>query len=216
MSAERSNFPGGIAGLAAPIVWAWRGDDEAVADFVAGHIRFDRPFRAAIAGGQTPRPILQRLAARSLAWNRVTLCPTDERLVHECFDDSNYGMLSRALDHTGATIERLGPGVRRFDLVWLGMADDGKIASLFDAHDACCDSEDLVRTEPPAGSAHAPHRRVSLSLSALAHAAKVILVVRGWPKRRLVEAAAAGDWRLPLAQLLHRTDRPVKVFWSPS
>jgi 6-phosphogluconolactonase len=199
----------------ASIVWAWRGDDAAVVDFLAARIRPDCAFRAAIAGGTTPRPILYRLAARPLAWNRVTVFPTDERLVHECFDASNYGMLSRALDHTGASVERLGPATPAADLVWLGMAADGKIASLFDADDARRPGE-IVRTEPPAGALHAPHHRLSMSIAALACAPEIILVVRGAEKRRLVEAAADGDMTLPLAHLLHRTARPLTVFWSPA
>lgn len=199
-----------------PMVWAWRGDDRAVADFVASRIRPDRPFRAAIAGGFTPRPILRLLATRQLAWNRVTIQPTDERLVHECFDASNYGMLSRALDRTGASVERLGDGSGSLDLLWLGMSVDGKIASLFDAADARCGDADVLRTAPPAGSAHVPHPRLSLSVPAMARAAETILVIRGGAKRALVEAAAAGDPRLPLTHLLERLERPLTLFWSAS
>lgn len=216
MSAERPHLAPAVPGTRAPVVWAWRGDDQAVADFVSARIRPDRPFRAAVAGGRTPRPILARLAERSLAWNRVTVVPTDERLVHECFDVSNYGMLSRALDHTGANVERLGPDVGRLDLVWLGMASDGKVASLFDARDAGATASRVVRTEPPAGSDHVPHSRLSLSVPAMAAASEIILVIRGGQKRSVVEAAIDGQADLAVGKLLLAARSPVTIFWSPS
>lgn len=216
MSVERLSPPGHLSGTQTPVVWAFRGHDRAVADFVAARICPDRSFSAAVAGGHTPRSILPELASRKLAWNRVRIIPTDERLVHECCDASNYGMLSRALDHTGATIERLGPGAGKLDLLWLGMAEDGKIASLFTAADASHDAADVVRTEPPVNSGHVAHPRLSLSVPAMAEAKEIILVIRGAAKRRLVERAVAGDMRLPLTHLLHRAERPVTVFWSVS
>lgn len=201
---------------AVSLVWHWRGDDQAVVDFIAARIRPERPFHAAVAGGMTPWPILERLADQPLAWSRVTVHPTDERLVHESFDASNYGMLSRALDRSGATVEPLAPGIGPIDLLWLGMAADGKIASLFDADDARRDGPEVVRTEPPAGSGHAPYPRLSLTVPAMARAAETILVIRGQAKRAAVEAAVAGDRRLPLSHLLDRSERPVTVFWSAS
>lgn len=216
MSAEQPHLAELAPGSRASIVWAWRGDDQAVADFISTRIRPDRQFRAAIAGGRTPRPILERLAQRSLAWNRVTIVPTDERLVHECFDASNYGMLSRALDHTGASVERLGSGVGPLDLVWLGMAPDGKIASLFNARDAEMAGAQVVRTEPPAGSDHVPHSRLSLSMSAMVATPEIILVIRGKEKRSVIEAAIDGRADLAVTKLLLAARSPVTIFWSPS
>ncbi|MFD2500324.1 6-phosphogluconolactonase [Rhizorhabdus histidinilytica] len=199
-------------------IWSWRGDDAAVADYVAAHIRSDRPSTIAVAGGHTPGPILGRLRRRALPWNRACFVPTDERLVPPAHPDSNYGMLSRALDDTPALIGRLGETnpASGFDLVWLGMGEDGKIASLFTTQDAMrpgCDT--VIRTRPAAASRHAAHERASLSLDAICRARDVILVIRGRQKRRLVESALSGKDDLAVSRLFSAMPFPVRIFWCP-
>lgn len=206
----------GKASSAGAAIWAWRGDDEAVADHVAARIRADRPTTIAIAGGHTPRPILDRLRHRALPWHRTHFVPTDERLVSPAHPDSNYGMLSRALDGTPALVGRLGETdpSRGFDLVWLGMGADGKIASLFTADDTAAGDEGaVVRTRPAPGSCHVPHERTSLSLEAICAARETILVIRGDRKRELVEDALLGPGDLAVSRLFAAARRPVRIFW---
>ncbi|KQX22585.1 MULTISPECIES: 6-phosphogluconolactonase [unclassified Sphingomonas] len=203
--------PGGHAAI-----WAWRGDDAAVADHVAAHIRPDYSATIAIAGGHTPRPILDRLKRRSLPWHRAHFLPTDERLVPVTHPDSNYGMLSRALDATPALVDRLD-GIDlsgTLDLVWLGMAEDGKVASLFTPEDtAMTGSDAVVRTRPASTSSHVPHERCSLSLAAICRAREVILVIRGERKRRLVEQSIDGKGDLAISRLFAAIPSPIRIFW---
>lgn len=71
------------------IEW-WDYDDaEEMADAVSGDIAFiiesaiDARGAAVIAlsGGKTPIPIYERLAKAKIDWKRVTIVPTDERIV---------------------------------------------------------------------------------------------------------------------------------------
>jgi 6-phosphogluconolactonase len=203
-------------------VWSWRGDDRAVADHVARHVPLDRASFLAFAGGSTPKPILDRLRDYSLPWHRATIVPTDERLVAPTHWASNYGMLSRALDRTPAWISPLDEIAlpERFDLVWLGMAEDGKIASLFSSADVerrptqpAADPK-LVRTRPADRSGHVAVDRLSLSLDAIADAGEIILVIRGHRKRALAERAAEGAVDIPLTHLFAAARSPVRIFWS--
>jgi 6-phosphogluconolactonase len=69
----------------------WRAYDTTaeMADAVADEIGYliegalearDEAF-IALPGGKTPLPIFERLAAKKIDWNRVTIIPTDDRLV---------------------------------------------------------------------------------------------------------------------------------------
>ncbi|MDB5687251.1 MAG: hypothetical protein JWR77_1840 [Rhizorhabdus sp.] len=204
------------AGALAAAIWDLRGDDRAVVDYVAAHIVRTQPSTIAVAGGETPRPILDMLRDRPLPWHRVTLTPTDERLVAPSDPASNYGMLSRALDRTPALIAPLArDAVPRFDLVWLGMAADGKIASLFSSADVGKDpAETIVHTRPAPNSGHVQCARVSLSLPVLASAKDIILVIRGHEKKRFLECILRGERDAPIGHLLRKAQTPVMIFWS--
>ena len=81
----------------------WEYDSaEEMADAVAGDVGFivesalDARDAALIAlpGGATPKPIFQKLAARQLPWKRVTIIPTDDRLVPMDDERSNIRAIS--------------------------------------------------------------------------------------------------------------------------
>ena len=68
----------------------WDYDDaDEMADAVASDVEFiidsalDARGEAIVAfpGGKTPGPVFERLAAAKLNWKRVTIIPTDDRLV---------------------------------------------------------------------------------------------------------------------------------------
>lgn len=116
-------------------------------------------FIMALSGGSTPRPTYRLLADRRRAliidWSRVELFWGDERCVPPDHPDSNYRMVRRALlDRVGipthrvhriagelppyqaaaayrAELEAVLGEDGRFDVVLLGLGDDGHTASLF-------------------------------------------------------------------------------------
>jgi 6-phosphogluconolactonase len=110
----------------------------------------------ALSGGSTPQPLYAALAQQDLPWDRVQIFWGDERYVAPTHPDSNYGMTKRVwLDlvpipaenihpmptdlpepHLAATAYeremKLAMGVKpSFDIILLGMGDDGHTASLF-------------------------------------------------------------------------------------
>lgn len=126
-----------------------------VADTAAEAIGERGSFNVALSGGNTPKPVYQRLASASIDWTRVHVFFGDERCVPPGDARSNYHMAKLALlDHVAIPAENvhrmrgedppevaaeayavelrsaLGEG-GRLDLVLLGLGHDGHTASLF-------------------------------------------------------------------------------------
>ena len=113
-------------------------------------------FTIALSGGSTPRALFELLGAdpyrAKVDWARVEICFGDERCVPPDDPASNYRMARQALlEHVPARVHRmrgeddpaaaatayerelreLFGATPRFDLVLLGMGDNGHTASLF-------------------------------------------------------------------------------------
>ncbi len=111
----------------------------------------------ALAGGSTPKPLYEALATVTLPWEKLQIFWGDERYVPIDHPDSNAGMAKAAwLDRVPIPAENihvvpthlpdpeaaaivyndtlqqiLGSDLAPFDLILLGMGDDGHTASLF-------------------------------------------------------------------------------------
>lgn len=166
-------------------------------------------FRIALSGGQTPEHCYSILAKSEADWPRWQIYFGDERCVPPDHRDRNSLMVSRAwLDHVpipavnvhpipaerGAesAAREYEPLVRSalpFDLVLLGMGEDGHTAALFPgrAHTA----DELVHAVHDAPKP--PPDRVTLSVAALSNARQVMILITGASKRPTVEAWCRGE-----------------------
>lgn len=160
-----------------------------------------------LTGGSTPAPAYERLAsAEGIAWDRVHVFWGDERCVPPDHEDSNYAMAARTLlgpagvpasnvhrmpgecaPEEGAVIyeqalEQFFGDSLRFDVLHLGMGDDGHVASLFPGHDALdvTDRRVVATTSPPG---MAVRDRLSLTFPTLARATLCLVAVSGASKR---------------------------------
>lgn len=109
-------------------------------------------FAVALSGGSTPKAIYQRLKGAKIDWSKIWLFWSDERAVPPDHPDSNYGMAMKcAFEHippnqifrmvAEKNIEKMAAdyeekihhylGKHLFDLVMLGVGEDGHTASLF-------------------------------------------------------------------------------------
>jgi 6-phosphogluconolactonase len=193
-------------------------DDAEVADWLEarlGEALAHGPAAICVPGGSTPFPILAELVKRPLGWARLTVWPTDERIVPASDPASNLGRIAAILGPAGATCVQLTETARppRFALSWLGLGTDGHVASLFPSSDPRADdSRAIVRLTPSPLPPEAPYDRLSLTIPALLDSDALLFVIRGADKRRLFEQAAAGGNDLPVARLLATASQPVTCF----
>jgi len=181
----------------------------------------DGTVAVALPGGSTPFPILALLTGRDLAWDRIVVYPTDDRLVAEDHPASNTGKLRALLEPLGVDVCGLddvvltpgGAALPWFALVWLGMGTDGHVASLFPNTDpVASDPLWIRRLTPDPLPPEAPFDRITLTMPALLNSGELLFVIRGDDKRRLFESAAHGGNDLPVARLLAACDTPVTCF----
>lgn len=201
----------------ATVRWADPGDAAAVADHIAQVVSAPGRKRIAFTGGSTPIKVLALLKDRPLDWSSVTIALTDDRSVADDHPASNFGKIYAALGASGAAFERLAEGdaVTPFDLIWLGMGEDGHVASLFPEMRAHVrPGPAVIATTPIPLPPEAPFDRLSLNVAALKASREIILVVTGASKKALLNSALTGDDRYPVTEFLRGFGPPVTIYWS--
>ncbi|WNO52453.1 6-phosphogluconolactonase [Stakelama saccharophila] len=230
------------------IEW-WEYDDaDEMAEAVAGDVRFiiesalDARGGAVIAlpGGKTPLPIYDKLAEAKLDWKRVTIVPTDDRLVPMGDALSNITSIGKAFIPEGARVmpitseqaedykaagraadARLQDVHWPLDLCLLGVGADGHTASIFpgpDLDEALHGPKErrALGVKPDPMPEDAPVPRVSLSLASIVSARALLLAVTGRKKREVIEAAVQEGVAspYPIGRVLAGAELPVDIHWS--
>jgi 6-phosphogluconolactonase len=196
----------------------------------------------ALPGGKTPLPIYEKLAATKLDWKRVTIIPTDERIVPLGDPLSNITAIGKTFLSRGARVipivseaakdykaagkaadARLGDLHWPLDLCLLGVGSDGHTASIFpgpDYEEAIAGPRErrALGVMPDPLPAEAPVPRVTLSRAAIVSARALMLAVTGDEKRKVIEAAIAQgpSSRYPIGRVLADAELPVDIHWSPA
>ena len=183
----------------------------------------------ALAGGSTPKPVYEALSLLNLPWERLHIFWGDERYVSRDHPDSNQGMARQAwLDKIDIPPENIHPmptdsqdavldaqkyetQLRQwfnltgsefptFDLILLGMGDDGHTASLF-PHTAALDVGDRSITVGDKDG----QPRITFTVPLINHARCVLFLVSGESKRPALAQvfAEVGDARAYPSRLIH-------------
>jgi 6-phosphogluconolactonase len=167
-------------------------------------------FSLVLAGGTTPRGVYGLLRDALCDWPAWQIYFGDERCAPRHDPDRNSRMAREAwLDHVPmpacnvhvipAELGAVGGaeayahvlhGVGMFDLVLLGLGEDGHTASLFPGHDWDGGAKDVIAV---LDAPKPPPERVSLSAARLSHARKVMFLVAGEGKRDAVRRWHAGE-----------------------
>lgn len=228
--------------------WDYDSLDE-LADAVAGDVGFiiDSAVDArnasliAVPGGKTGPAIFPKIAAQPLPWKRVTVVPTDDRLVPVDSELANVREIAKAFLPVGArVIPIVSGGADDYrlagnaadarlqdlpwppDLVWLGMGADGHTASIFPGADlqAALDAPKARRAigvMPDPLPTEAPVARVTLTRAAILSARTILITVTGNEKREILEQAI-GDGqssKLPIGRVLAEVEQPIDIHWCP-
>jgi 6-phosphogluconolactonase len=175
----------------------------------------NKPFTIALSGGSTPELLFSLLGkkyAKSVHWNSVHFFWGDERCVAPDNPGSNYGMTKKNLfDHiviNSVNIHRIRGedepqaeafrysseisqnteernGLPQFDLVMLGLGDDGHTASIFPGYRHLLTSEKICEE---ALNPHNQQRRITITGRVINNADKVIFLVTGKKKAEIIES----------------------------
>ena len=227
--------------------WDYDSLDE-LADAIAGDVGFiiDSAVEArnasliAVPGGEIGRAIFPKLAAQQLPWKRVTIIPTDDRLVPIDSDFSNVREIARTFLPSGSRVVPIATEIPDYklagnsadarlqdlpwppDLVWLGMGEDGHTASIFAGPDlqSALDAPKARRAigvMPDPLPQEAPVARVTLTRAAILSARTVMITVTGAKKREVLEQAIADGQssRVPIGRVLAEAEQPIDIHWCP-
>ena len=205
------------------------------ADFIAASameaIAARGSFAVALSGGNTPKPVYQRLASAAIDWARVHVFFSDERCVPPRDTRSNCHMARAALlDHVKipagnvhrmrgedppeAAAEAYAADLRsalgddgRLDLVLLGLGQDAHTASLFPGLAAVTETE---RTVMASYVEYVGMWRLTMTPPAINAARRVAFLVSGADKAGVLHRVLHGP-RQPVvlpAQAIRPKERP--------
>jgi len=191
----------------------------------------------AVSGGRSPIGLFEKLSKINLDWSKVELTLVDERWVDAKNENSNELVVRKHLIQNQATQVKFFPIKNSaknskeeqvlheqvlqkiklpFDVIILGMGEDGHTASLF----PCCkeltqamdpnNQQKCIVTKPK----NAPYERISLTFSTISKAKNLILHLRGSSKLQTFELAMTlkDANKMPIYAFM---EQPLEIYWSP-
>jgi 6-phosphogluconolactonase len=188
-----------------------------------------------VPGGTTPAPVFERLSNISLLWHNVLVAPSDERWLPVTHEHSNQFLINQTLrvNHAAdaqlmslknaAVTARISVLPQPFDVVVVGMGNDGHFASLFPGSKPIADALDPKQVKKcmaidATGCAVAGQypERMTLTLSAILNSKLIMVLMTGKEKLNVLRQAEAEKDPLlkPIAALLMQQQTPVEIYWA--
>ena len=177
-----------------------------IAHIIESTLKIKSRAKIALCGGSTPKATYSLLGKKNLQWTNVDFFLGDERWVKNESKDSNCFLLNNSLFKEGnpsleasffsvSTVELPSPedsakdyetilknnldgDPPKFDLILLGLGDDGHTASLFPGSDALFERDSLITVGEGKG-----HKRITFTSKLLSSADNVIFLISGSSKQ---------------------------------
>ncbi len=197
--------------------------EEAARNAIARHGKFS----IVLAGGSTPKSIYQLLPKIETDWSKWHVFYGDDRCLPPEHEERNSLMAHEAWlkdvaipsaqihdipaelgpDEAAKRYEETLATVGEFDLVLLGLGEDGHTASLFPGHQW----DESRAALPVFGAPKPPAERVSISASRLSQAREVVFFVTGAGKQEAVDQWRRGE-NIPASVIKPRNGVDIYVF----
>lgn len=191
-----------------------------------------------VSGGSTPLKLFRMLSEQKINWSKVYITLADERWVELDSKDSNEALVRENLiqgcaanakfrglknmfstpeEGCAMTIESLANFPRPFDVVILGMGNDGHTCSWFPCApkpelNKALTTEDLCAAVNPTTAANA---RMTLSKNAILNSRQIYLHLVGEQKLTVYRKALEQNdiEAMPIRAVLSQHKTPVDVYW---
>lgn len=190
--------------------------EKAAADFIASKIeesiKQNNICHIALPGGNTPAVCLRYLSEKSLPWDKVHWYLGDERCYPMGHEGRNDVMLHKHLwsrlpstniypiqaedgaEKAATAYRKLIDQFQYFDIIFLGMGEDGHTASLFPGNEGLDDARSVIAVHH---SPKEPDDRVSLGVSTIKKALCRIILTGGQGKSDILSRVKSGE-KLPV------------------
>jgi len=170
-----------------------------------------RRFTFALSGGQSPWTMFRYLASEDVAWADVGIWQVDERVAPDGDPDRNLTSVEPAIS-SGAHLRPMPvtePDVEAaadryaaslpeaFDLVHLGMGDDGHTASLVPGDPVL----DVTDRDVAVTGEYRGLRRMTVTYPVLDRAGRALWLITGRDKAPMVPRLLAGDGSIPAGRV---------------
>ena len=168
-------------------------------------------FTFAVSGGRTPWAMFRELADEDVPWEQVGIWQVDERIAPDGDADRNLTSLApvipadaelRPMPVTEADLEAAADRYAEslpdaFDLVHLGMGDDGHTASLVPGDPVI----EVTDREVALTGEYRGRRRMTLTYPVLDRARRVLWLIAGDDKTPMLPRLLAGDEGIPAGRV---------------
>lgn len=207
---------------------------EAIETHILEELNYKPILRIALSGGSSPIPVYKKLAeSKKIPWSRITLFLVDERYVPLNSKESNYKMIKETLVDSVKNLRKFYYYNTRepitiishqyeqmlrqfdfplFDLVILGLGEDGHTASIFPHSDVIREESRLVmKTVKPDDA----QDRITLTFPAILSSNKIIFLIRGENKGGIIDQLCDSNANLddlPAKKVMEHSD--VEIFFG--